>query len=144
MSALNNLEIDAYFKDDPKYFRTISKDEIFTVPYGMKCIINLADSNLPGTHWVALDDTQRGIITYFDSFGEICPSLIEQYMRQRKGKKKIYNQLVIQSLNSNKCGYFCIFVLTHYPFIDAINALLDKSLIKRIVKNVRIKIKKSV
>ena len=37
-------------------------------------IVNLDNSNGPGTHWVAYGKTKRNVV-YFDSFGDLPPPI---------------------------------------------------------------------
>ena len=72
-------------------------------------IVNLADSNERGSHWIAMKFIDNKLF-YFDSYGiEFVPDII----------KKQYNKIIlniyrIQSNNSNGCGKFCIlFINAH-------------------------------
>ena len=66
-------------------------------------IVNLADSNKAGTHWVGMKFINNKLF-YFDSYGiPFIPDII----------KKQYNKIItniyrIQSIISNECGKFCI------------------------------------
>lgn len=66
-------------------------------------IINLADSDKPGTHWVALfiDNATK---IYFDSYGMLAPEEVEEFLMN----DYYYNKKQIQSLQSGFCGIFCI------------------------------------
>ena len=66
-------------------------------------IVNLADSNKTGTHWIAIKFINNKLF-YFDSYGiEFIPDIIK-----RQYKKIITNIYRIQSIDSNECGKFCI------------------------------------
>ena len=66
-------------------------------------IVNLADSNDVGTHWIAIKFIDNKLF-YFDSYGiEFISDIIK-----KQYKKIIVNIYRIQSNNSNKCGKFCI------------------------------------
>jgi hypothetical protein len=91
-----------------------SKDNIELLRNGGNYIINLADHNKPGTHWVALFIKQN-IAIYFDSYGLPPPTIIKQFY---KGRKLIYNADMIQSMNSTACGYYCILFLHHFTHLN--------------------------
>ena len=66
-------------------------------------IVNLADSNDAGTHWIAMKFIDNKLL-YFDSYGiEFVPDIIK-----KQYKKIIVNIYRIQSNISNECGRFCI------------------------------------
>ena len=69
-------------------------------------IVNLADSNNIGTRWISMKFIDNKLF-YFDSYGiPYIPDIItKQY---KKIKTNIYR---IQSIDSNKCGKFCIMLI---------------------------------
>lgn len=75
-------------------------------------IINLDNSYNTGTHWVALyiDDMNA---CYFDPFGEECPLSVYKFC---KGKTLITSNYVIQNLNQQVCGYYCLAFLHYMNF----------------------------
>ena len=68
-------------------------------------IVNLADSNKTGTHWVCYRKIDNKIF-YFDSYAvSFIPDIIKnQYPKH----KFICNIYLIQSIDSNQCGRYCI------------------------------------
>ena len=71
--------------------------------YNESAIVNLADSNDVGTHWIAMKFIDNKLF-YFDSYGiEFTPDIIK-----RQYKKIITNIYRIQSIDSIGCGKFCI------------------------------------
>lgn len=76
-------------------------------------IINMANSDSMGTHWVSfwIDDAKKNdAIVYFDSFGVVPP------MEVRKALKKIALKILvsdkqIQNINSGWCGIYNLFFL---------------------------------
>lgn len=75
----------------------------------MNIIINLQDSNKGnGTHWVCLVKKDNNYV-YFDSFGAQPPKVIQQYCKRNLG----YNNYIVQNLNTETCGYYCI-AFIHY------------------------------
>ena len=50
---MNNLKIDKILQHDRNYIRTFSKDNCPVLKNNQSTIINLQDSDLPGSHWVS-------------------------------------------------------------------------------------------
>lgn len=72
-------------------------------------IINLDNESGNGTHWSGLWCDNTGAV-YFDSFGAPAPLEVEAFIRSRYGHKKYgYNNWIVQSLDSNACGYYVLF-----------------------------------
>ena len=67
-------------------------------------IINLDDSEGPGTHWTVMRITPKFCI-YFDSFGLPAPQDIIKYARKRI---IVYNNDQVQDIMSDACGYYCL------------------------------------
>ena len=75
-------------------------------------IINLDTHDQPGTHWVALYITSYGHAVYFDSFG-VPPFIYSiQAFISRNSRTMVSNAVVIQSLTTQTCGFYCIFFIT--------------------------------
>lgn len=87
-----------------------SKDNFTIYPKNGNYIINLADSDNPGTHWTSLY-IKDNIAIYFDSYGLAPPKDIQKFV---KGKKLLYNTDHIQSDTSTACGYYCVLFLYHF------------------------------
>lgn len=69
-------------------------------------IVNLDNSNGPGTHWVCYKK-HNNIVYYFGSFGNLPPPL--EMMNYFKNVKKIlYNVARVQNWNTNVCGHLCL------------------------------------
>ena len=70
-------------------------------------IVNLDDTDGPGTHWVAY--AKRGDrAAYFDSFGNLCPPReIVRYL----GVPITYNRKAYQTYNQINCGQLCFLFL---------------------------------
>lgn len=94
------------FKDELKYIRNLTKRSGY--------IINLANSNQEGTHWVALwvasaiADRKVTEAFYFDSFGIVPPIEVRQFAKRCGAKTLKYNTEQIQSINSGWCGEYCL------------------------------------
>ena len=80
------------------------------LPSAGRYIINLEDTNHIGTHWCALLLTDKEAF-YFDSFGEPAPLELETFVRNSSPRRIYgYNITAIQSLKSDYCGWYCIFL----------------------------------
>ena len=74
-------------------------------------VINLDSEEGKGTHWVAaLNAPHENTVLYFDSFGISPCQQIEKYCRS-SGKELVYNSSEQQQLESNRCGFFCTYVI---------------------------------
>ena len=73
-------------------------------------IINLQNSNEPGSHWIALKIVNNTIFV-FDSFG--AGYLPIRIFKVHKDYKIITNIYRIQDISSNLCGLFvyCLFYM---------------------------------
>lgn len=73
-------------------------------------VVNLDDSNGPGTHWVAYCKKLNTVL-YFDSFGNLQPPIeINKYL----GSNIYYNYKKCQNFNSFMCGHLCLkFLMKH-------------------------------
>ena len=103
-NALSDKDIIYILKSQGIKFNGIfMKDEL---PSKLKqgfYIINLQSSNIGnGTHWTVLYYNSK-LSLYFDAFGFVPPTEIEQ-----KLNRYTYNNKQIQSLESTACGYYCI------------------------------------
>ena len=100
---ISNFKINKILKNDKNYIGTFSKDNVPILKNNQSTIVNLADSNKNGTHWIAMKFINNKLF-YFDSYGiPFIPDIIK-----KQYKKIITNIYRIQSIDSNKCGKFCI------------------------------------
>ena len=89
-------------------------------------IINLDTRNNPGSHWVAAYIKNESKCYYFDSYGPLnClnPSYIKPkpycitgpnsniYNFLNSFKSVTTNKSIYQSINSSKCGHYCIYFI---------------------------------
>ena len=100
------------------YFRGVfMRDELPKVDRQIECgIVNLNRSDEMGSHWVCYVRNQNDRI-YFDSFGQITPLELQEYLKTPKefntNKAVIQrNSDVVQRPNSHVCGHLCLVVLT--------------------------------
>jgi hypothetical protein len=90
------------------------KDEMKSItPRNGNYIINLQSSTAGmGTHWCALCIKDKDIF-YFDSFGIICPSEITNFCKRISKSSLAYNDLQIQHIDAQTCGWYCVSFLLH-------------------------------
>lgn len=112
LTPLTDQQINRLMAYNRDYYGTISKDELPTPrQFGNKfAVINMQDHDEgDGTHWVMLYNCSPSEVIYFDSEGQVPPKSIEKFMDRTK-KRKVKNPYRIQELNTDTCGYYCIFV----------------------------------
>ena len=102
--------IDNLLKNYKNFIRCFSKDQIKLIENNKSMIINLQDSNQPGSHWIALKIVNNTIFV-FDSFGigYIPIDIFKIY----KNYKIITNIYRIQDISSNlwERFVFCLFYM---------------------------------
>jgi hypothetical protein len=104
---LTNFDLEKIAKNyDVKLIGIYSKNDLDKLPIeNGNYIINL-DDNI-GSHWTALNiNKNKGI--YFDSFGCVPPQNVIDFVKQRKNIRFGFNNFIIQDLESEKCGFYCI------------------------------------
>lgn len=68
-------------------------------------IINLDDSDGPGTHWVCYKKRGNKVL-YFDSYGDLPPP--KELIRYLKGCEIKYNFDRYQDFDTFYCGHLCL------------------------------------
>jgi hypothetical protein len=107
--ALSNTELYKYVSclKIPFFRGVFMKDELPSRVWKNESgIVNLDNSNGPGTHWVCykkLGDT----VYYFDSFGNLPPPKeIQKYFHAVK--RVFFNYDRLQPDNTSICGHLCL------------------------------------
>ena len=89
-----------------------SKDELPDKIQVGSYIINLQDSTEGnGTHWTLIMVFDRKNALYFDAFGQIFPKEVGTFLKNYKPIP--YSNRIIQDVDSNRCGLYCIACM-HY------------------------------
>lgn len=117
--GLTNLDLMRYVSilRIPHFRGVFMRDELPKVDRQIECgIVNLNRSDEMGSHWVCYVRNQNDRI-YFDSFGQITPLELQEYLKTPKefntNKAVIQrNSDVVQRPNSHVCGHLCLVVLT--------------------------------
>jgi hypothetical protein len=104
---LTNFDLEKIAKNyDVELIGIYSKNELDNLQIeNGNYIINLDDDI--GSHWCGLFVSKNDAM-YFDSFGCVPPQNVIDFVKQRKNIKLGYNNSIIQDLESEKCGFFCI------------------------------------
>lgn len=146
LPTLDNHQIDSLFEEKAygkDFLGCFSKNGLKKIkPFPKFAVINNANDNQPGTHWVCFYACKnQPLIYFFDSYGAPPANDIQIYLEKvskKFDKKIIYNTQQIQAFGSDACGWYCIFTLMYlhsgYSFKDVLNNfgpnphLNDKSL----------------
>ena len=117
----------------PHFRGVFMRDTLPKTPHNIECaIVNLNTSAEKGSHWVCFYKTGTKRI-YFDSFGQITPLEIQNYLKN-KSERDIgviqRNTNIVQSINTSICGHLCLFVLKaltseHWTFQQVLNKLTN-------------------
>ena len=102
---MSNIFINNLLKDYKNFVGCFSKDQIELIENNKSFIINLSNSNEPGSHWIALKRVNNAIFI-FDSFG--IGYLLIRIFKVFKNFKIITNIYRIQDISSNLCGMFSV------------------------------------
>ena len=95
-------------KNDKNYIVTFSKNNVRILKNNQSTIVNLADHNTKGSHWIGMKYVDKKLF-YFDSYGiGYMPDVIK---KQYSDDRIITNIYRIQSNSSNECGKFCIMLI---------------------------------
>ena len=95
------------------------KNQLFTTKQIHCVVVNLDDSNNPGSHWIALlFDLLHKSVELFDSLGLHCvypPKIasIINLCNQRKFQLTTNKCVRFQSLTTNCCGHYCALFFYH-------------------------------
>ena len=113
--ALTNIELEYYVKElkIPHFRGVFMRDTLPKQPKKIECgIVNLNTSKEKGSHWTAYFKNQIRI--YFDSYGQITPIEIQNYLKTQEEREISViqrNTDIVQSVGTSICGHLCLFVL---------------------------------
>ena len=132
---MNNYEIENILIYNKNFLGCYASDQIDILPKTLpkSLIINTANSDTDGEHWVALV-LQKKRCFYFDSFGlPIMNKNILHFLQ--KYKKVMYSDICIQDINSVKCGKFCIGFIKYVNSKKSYNDFITKFDFVKLYKN---------
>ena len=92
-------------KNNKNYIDTFSKNNVPILKNNQSTLINLANSNDKGRHWIGMKHVDKKLF-YFDCYG--IPYIPDIIKNQYSNSKIITNIYRIQSNFSNECGKFYI------------------------------------
>ena len=129
---LSNFELERYAKQlkIPNFRGVFMRDTLPTHPQNTECgIVNLNTHDKPGSHWVCYYKQGQKRI-YFDSFGQITPLEVQQYLKTssefQRGKEVIQrNTDIVQAPNTVVCGHLCLSVLKSLTDGEEFQAILN-------------------
>ena len=124
-SRMNTLQIEKYLITLP--VRNVGVYAADCLPHRISpytaLVVNTDPHNETGTHWVVfyLDENYsdgRGMIEYFDSYGQ--PPHLHSYQGflRRNARRYLYNEVCLQSLDSQVCGHYCLLYLYYRTVCD--------------------------
>ena len=93
----------------PNFGGVISRDQIKDCTPRHSFVINLNESDEPGSHWVAMF-FGSDLILYFDSFGLAPPQEVLMLCEKHR-VNYTFNNTHYQEFTSVLCGYYCLFFL---------------------------------
>jgi hypothetical protein len=106
-NQLTNHELENIIKDfklDYCFGGVFSKDQLPQLKRDTFYIVNLQDSDDGGgTHWTAFYYNKLLESFYWDSYGFIAPTDVEEKITPYE-----FNNSEIQDMDSSACGYFCV------------------------------------
>ena len=103
--SISNFKINEILKNNKNYIGTFSKNNVPILKNNQLTIVNLANSNDKGSHWIGMKLVDKKLF-YFDSYGiPYIPDIIKNQYSNYKVMVNIYR---IQSDSSDECGKFCI------------------------------------
>ena len=105
MYPISNFKINEILKNNKNYIGTFSKNIVPKLKNNQSTIVNLANSNDTGTHWIRMKYVDNKLF-YFDSYA--IPYIPDIIKNQYSNDKIITNIYRVQGDLSVECGKFCI------------------------------------
>lgn len=110
LSALSSLQVQNYLSLLGVNGEVVMIDELNSFVPGQFTVVNIDPTpNGAGTHWTAVV-VNRSRLLYFDSFGAPPPVKIVTLARSA-GLPILWNNFIVQDINSDACGYYCVLFL---------------------------------
>lgn len=134
MGSTDNFELDEIArKYNLPLIGIVQRDKLKTLPYynnGFYIINTEPSTSGSGKHWQCLY-LNKNTSFFFCSFGNPPPTDVISYVKKYSKHLK-NNNMIIQNLKSDNCGYFCIgFILfmihNNYNYLDYITAFDDET-----------------
>jgi hypothetical protein len=109
---LSNFDIADMMGNDNRFGGVLAKQYLnnHVNPTDKKVyILNLDLDSSDGSHWVLVSTLNPKVNIYFDSFSLPPPQDIVEFLEKSR-KMKVMNNLQLQNIKSNYCGYFCVYI----------------------------------
>lgn len=112
---MNTIELSNKAQNDAMlrqiFLGVFASDKIPSIiSFPAALIVNLDESDSPGSHWIALLFTKGKKCEYFDSYGRKPNNCILKYIAKHV-KSYIYNNVCVQNLWTISCGQMCLYYL---------------------------------
>lgn len=108
LPSLWDSQINKVFEHNIKYGGAINRLALPTILKNKFWVLNMDDKNKDGTHWVLLWNCDSKRCYYMDPFGAPPPENVKDLILKTK-KQGLYNDIDLQDLNSESCGWMCIY-----------------------------------
>lgn len=124
---MNTIEIEKYLSKLPvQNVGVYAADQLpHRISPSTAMIVNTDPHNEDGTHWVAFyldgEEESRGIIEFFDSYGQPPHLYFYQEFLRRNARRYLYNEHRLQSDNTLVCGRYCLVYLYLRTHQDGMN-----------------------
>lgn len=113
--GLTNMYIDQVLKKACSNYKGVfSSNNLPKRVFDTGCLVcNLSESSQIGSHFITII-IDKDKVSYLDSFGIRCENDEIRYFLRMQNKPIMFNNTMIQSLQSNFCGFFCIMFCIYY------------------------------
>lgn len=108
LQEASNIEIDDYLKKYKLYGGCYSCLHLPKIQNKIYIINQDLNPHGHGTHWVLVSNIEPHRIIYFDPFGLSSNIPIDKFMKTSH-KPIYYSNEDYQNINSQACGYYCIY-----------------------------------
>lgn len=114
---MNTIEIENYLsKLSVQNVGVYAADQLpHRISPSTAMVVNTDPHNEDGTHWVAFyldgEVESRGVIEFFDSYGQPPHLYFYQGFLRRNARRYLYNEHRLQSDNTQVCGHYCLVYL---------------------------------
>ena len=109
LPALTNFQIEKGNEHVSSFGGCFSRDNLPLRLSNKYYIVNLDSESGPGTHWCLLDNRRPDECIWCDSFGYPPPQEVAEKMHATGKKDLVYNDVDVQSLGSDDCGWWSEF-----------------------------------
>ena len=122
--GIKKIQILNFLKCSPHFIGCFAENELTHLSiqsYPSYLIVNIDQSNMPGSHWIAIG-VFRNKIEIFDTLGfqlfnwSRIPCKLLHFLHKFSQSRRIVTLKRIQSDKSTLCGYYSIFYIVCRPF----------------------------